>query len=70
MDRVVPKWTGTEVDHPLVPNASGTEREGADSGLQPGYSHKPSDMLPLLSVRPALTFPDAEQQRRPFAATK
>ena len=24
---VVLKWTGTEVDHPLVPNASGTERD-------------------------------------------
>ena len=22
---VVPKWNGTEVDHPLVPNASGTD---------------------------------------------
>jgi len=24
---VVPKWTDMEVDHPLVPNASGTERD-------------------------------------------
>ena len=24
--RVVPKWTGTETDHPVVPKWSGTER--------------------------------------------
>ena len=25
--RVVPKWTGTETDHPVVPKWSGTERD-------------------------------------------
>ena len=25
--RVVPKWTGTETDHPVVPKLSGTERD-------------------------------------------
>ena len=25
--RVVPKWTGTERDHPVVPKWSGTERD-------------------------------------------
>ena len=37
--------------------------QGTGSQLSGDYSHKPSGKLPLLSVRPAVTFPAAEHHR-------
>ena len=45
---------------------------GADPGVQavsPQVSHPPGGRLPLLSARPAVTFPAAEHNR-PLAGTK
>ena len=42
---------------------------GADPGVQVTWSHPPGGRLPLLSARPAVTFP-AEERHHPSAGTK
>ena len=58
----------------VLPHLSPSVGPGADPGLQAvspqvTWSHPPGGRLPLLSARPAVTFP-AEKRHRPSAGTK